>query len=67
MTNFSITIGYKAILSFNIKASSKEEAEKKALEFFDKNREHKNKKITIDNDSYQIDGILNMDNTWNLV
>lgn len=65
MTNYNITIGYKAALTFDIKAENKEEAEKKALDFFIKQRGFKSQKIRIEDDAFKVDGVLDMDNTWN--
>lgn len=67
MTDYSITVGYKAVLSFNIKAENEQEAKEKAKEFFTKNRFFKSSKITIEDDSYNIHGILNMVKTWNMI
>ena len=37
MTNYQITIGYKAVICVDVKADSEEEGKKKALEIFVKN------------------------------
>jgi hypothetical protein len=63
MENYEVTIAYKAILTLNVKADSKEEAEKLAQERF-KNREFKDKRIEVVDDNFSIEGVLNLDKTW---
>jgi len=63
-TNYQVTIGYKAVVSVNVKASNEDEAKKIALEEFEKYR-HFGSKCDIQNDTYDAYGILDMDKTWN--
>lgn len=64
--NFQVTIGYKAVLTVDIKAETEDQAKKMALEEFDKYRTF-GPKITLQDDNYRADGILNMDKTWNIL
>jgi len=64
MENYNITLAYKAVLSVGLKANSREEAEEKGLEIFKKQRGFKNKNITIEDDTFSVEGILNMSSTW---
>jgi hypothetical protein len=67
MTNYQITIGYKAIITVNVKADNEEDAKKKAIEQMRKSssKMHSNS-VQIQDDNYKADGILNMDETWNM-
>jgi hypothetical protein len=64
--NYSVTIGYKAVIQIDIKADNEEDAKKQALEYFNQYRFFGNKS-TINDDNYKVEGILNMDATWNMV
>lgn len=70
MTNYQITIGYKAVINVDVKADTEEEAKKKALNLFT-NKERKKwfnrQDITMQDDTYGVNGILNMDETWNML
>lgn len=65
-TNYQVTIGYKAIITIDVKAENEEQAKKMALE---KMRHASDRMITntvtLGDDNYKVDGILNMDETWN--
>ena len=66
-TNYQITIGYKAVICVNVKAETQEAAKKLALqEFSDKFRHGGSNKIEIQDDHFKVDGILDMDATWNM-
>ena len=67
MTNYQITIGYKAVIYVNVKASNEEEAKELALQKFAKKKDkiHSNG-IEICDDNYKADGIIDMDATWNM-
>lgn len=68
MTNYQITIGYKAIISISIKANSEQEAKEKAINEFVKNRNKMlTNKITLEDDSFKVNGILDMDETWGML
>lgn len=63
-TEYQVTVGYKAIVSFFIKAESEEEAKKMALE---KVREVGIYEGELQDETYGADGVLNMDKTWNML
>lgn len=64
--NYQITIGYKAIVQIDVKADNEEDAKKQALEYL-KSFEHFGNKSDIADSNYKVDGILNVDETWNMV
>jgi len=68
MTNYDITIGYRAVISVAVKANSEEEAKEKALDEFVKSR---NKmiggKVLLNDDTFKVHGIVDMDETWNML
>lgn len=67
MTNYQITIGYKAIITINVKAENEEDAKKKAIEQMRKSSAKMySNSVQIQDDNYKADGILNMDETWNM-
>lgn len=65
--NYQITIGYKAVITVDVKADNEEEAKEIALSKFHK---QKNKifssSVHIQDDNYNAYGILDMDATWNM-
>jgi hypothetical protein len=67
-TNYQVTIGYKAVVCIEVKASTEEEAKKKALEHF-KNKERKkwylSKGTFLQDDTFGAHGVCDMDKTWN--
>ena len=63
-TNYQLTIGYKAVICVNIKAENEEQAKKLALEEFEKYRNFGNK-CDIQDDLFNVYGVLDMDKTWN--
>lgn len=67
-TKYQITIGYKAVVCINIKANDEKEAKEIAIEQFRiaKDRIYKNG-VELQDDNYKADGILNMDETWNIL
>ena len=69
MINYQVTIGYKACISIDIKAESEDQAKKKAVEIMKKQRDKMFTKTGFDlqDDSFKADGVLNMDETWNMV
>jgi hypothetical protein len=68
MTNYQVTIGYKAVITVDVKADSESEAKEKALDFF-KNKERKNwytrNNIALQDDTFGSYGVIDMDKTWN--
>jgi hypothetical protein len=66
-TNYQITVGYKAIITIDVKSNSEDEAKKEALEVLKTNRDKmfRNGNIRLQDDNFKADGILNMDETWN--
>lgn len=63
-TNYQVTIGYKAVLTMDVKAENEEEAKKLAIEEFNDYRYFGNK-LVLHDDSYGPHGIVNLDKTWN--
>jgi hypothetical protein len=67
MTNYEIIIGYKAVITISVKATDEKEAKDIALKQFTKQRGNlNNKNIQIQDDNYKVDGICDMDRTWNM-
>ena len=67
MTNYQITIGYKAVITVDVKASDEKEAKDIALKKFKEQRDKINAKtIHIEDDNFKADGCLDMDATWNM-
>lgn len=66
-TNYQITIGYKAVVCVDVKASDEKEAKEKSLELFKKQRDKMmfTSQIQLQDDTFNTHGILNMDETWN--
>jgi hypothetical protein len=70
MTNYQITIGYKAVICIDVKANSEEEAKEKATELFNntvRTKPYQNPKVTMQDDTFKVDGICDMDRTWNML
>lgn len=68
MTNYEITIGYKAVITVDIKANSEQEAKEKAINEFVKNRDKMfRSKVDLQDDTYKVHGVLDMDETWNML
>lgn len=66
MTNYQVTIGYKAIITINVKAENEKEAKDWALEVMKMRRDKmRNKDLNIEDDNFKADGVLDMDATWN--
>lgn len=66
-TKYSVTIGYKAVISLNVRAENEEDAKKIALEKFKKQKEKLTDTgpLSIEDDSFGAYGVLDMDKTWN--
>ena len=70
MTNYQITIGYKAVITLDVKADNQQEAEEKAMELFNntvRTKPYTHSKVSLQDDSYKVDGICDMDSTWNML
>lgn len=67
MTNYQVTIMYKAIITVNISASDEEDAKEIAITEFEKQRDKmfKTSKTVLEDDNYKANGVLDMDATWN--
>ena len=66
MTNYEVTIGYKAVITVSVKADNEENAKEKALSIFGKNRDKMlQTSLQLQDDSFAAHGIVNMDETWN--
>lgn len=63
-TNYEITIGYRAVVTVEVKAESEAEAKQIGMDYFT-NQRFFGSKSNIEDDTYRVDGIINMDNTWN--
>jgi hypothetical protein len=66
-TNYQITIGYKAVITVDVKADNQKEAEQAAIELFKKNKDKmfKSESILLQDDTYGAYGLIDMDKTWN--
>ena len=68
MTNYDITIGYKAVITVAIKANSEQEAKERAINEFVKARDKMiSGKVTLNDDTFKVHGVLDMDETWNML
>lgn len=66
--NYSVTFGYKAVITVEVKANNEDEAKQLATsQFNDKFRLPGAGNINIEDDSFQISGILNIDETWSML
>jgi len=68
MTNYQITIGFKAVIQLDIKAEDDKSAKELALKKMDAIRKKiESNSICVADSNYKVDGVLNMDETWNMV
>jgi len=69
MANYQVTIGYKAVININLKAKDEKEAKELAVELMGKQRDKmfNISSFELQDDNFKADGILNMDETWNMV
>ena len=67
MTNYQITIGYKAILTIDVKAENEKEAKEIAMDRMKTVlvKIGGTKGVALQDDNFKADGILDMDATWN--
>jgi len=64
-TNYEVTIGYTAVLTVAIKANSEKEAKEKAEEIVKRRRDKiAGEGLTLQDDNFRADGIIDMDRTW---
>ena len=66
-TDYDVTIGYRAVVVVNIKATNETEAKEKALELFKKEKNKFYNKVQLQDDNFAVQGILNMDETWGML
>ena len=69
MNNYQVTIGYKAVITIDVKAEDEKTAKDMAVKIMGKQRDKmftKNNFILQD-DTFRADGILNMDETWSML
>lgn len=66
MTKYQATIGYKSVITINVKADSEDEAKQKAFDLFKKHRDEKmySNKIELNDDNFAVHGILNIGETF---
>jgi hypothetical protein len=66
-TNYQVTFGYKAIITIDVKSDSEGDAKKQATEILkiSRDRMFRANDVTLQDDNFKPDGILNMDETWN--
>ncbi len=69
MTNYQITVGFKACISIDVKADSEKEAKEVAMVKMGKAIDaiRKIKGVDVNDCNYKVDGVLDMDATWNMV
>lgn len=69
MTNYQVTIGYKAVITISIKAESEIEAKKQAIDKMIKQRDKMflDKSVDLQDDTIKANGVLNLDETWNML
>lgn len=67
--NFQVTIGYKSVICIDVKAETEDEAKKKAVAIFSKEKDRMfvKQNVNLQDDNYKADGVLNMDETWNML
>lgn len=70
MKNYQVTIGYRAVITVDVKAESEEDARMKALDLFKKKEREpfcNSKGFSLCDDRYAADGVVDMDETWNAI
>lgn len=67
MTNYQVTICYKAIININVKADNEIEARQEAVEIMKVQRDKmfRRRGFDLQDDNFKADGVLDMDATWN--
>jgi hypothetical protein len=68
-TEYQVMIGYKAVITIDVKSDSEEEAKRRSIEIFktQKDKMYRGRDINLEDDSFNAYGIVNMDETWNLL
>jgi hypothetical protein len=67
-TNYQTTIMYKALVCLNVRANNEEEAKSLSIELMKKGRSRLcSRDIELQDDNFKVNGILNMDETWNQI
>ena len=67
-TNYDLTVGYKAVLSIKVKAGTIDEAKKIGLDEMKKMQKRiSSAKIVLQDDTFKIDGVVDMDASWNIL
>lgn len=66
---YQVTIGYKAVICVTVKADSESDAREIAVATMANQRDKMFKKqgFELQDDSFDAHGVLNMDETWNMV
>lgn len=66
-TNYQVTFGYKAIITVDVKAVDENQAKEEAVKILKANRDKmfRSNNISLQDDNFKPNGILNMDETWN--
>ena len=69
MTEYQVTIGYKAVINIAVKAESEDDAKEIATAIMTDQRDKMFKKRGVDlqDDSFAAYGVLDMDETWNML
>ena len=69
MAEYQVTIGYKAVIVMTVQADSELDAREFAIDEFTKKKDkmYAGKGIELQDDNYKSDGVLNMDETWNML
>lgn len=66
-THYQVTFGYKAIITVDVRTVDETQAKEIANNIFKVNRDKmfNNGQLSLQDDNFKPDGILNMDETWN--
>lgn len=69
MPSYQVTIGYKAVISIMVDSDSEQEAKDFAVKEMGRRRDLMFRKngIELQDDSFAAHGVLNMDETWDMV
>ncbi len=67
MKNYQITIGYRAVICVNVKASDEKQAKEIGVKKLAKKKDKMfGGGIELQDDNFKADGCLDMDATWNM-
>lgn len=69
MKNYQITIGYRAIITVDVKCKDEQEAKEEGKKIFENEKQKMFKKnnISLQDDNYDAYGVLNMTKTWDML